>query len=250
MSTDTTSGFQQGVWIDQNSRLYSSNSGAGVSYFSVNEGGATYLDQNPTPGNAVEVIGDGYRYFAALQGSLRTYVNVNGVHTLLSSYNNAGSNFDVTDDGEYLYLPIRGNGFVVLSHPGHTAKISVPTGPDGTIATYTTHAMTSSALGLGVTAPNDFALGPGGFDRIDRALARAGKYMAEIGNNIRDIESRINFIQAQLDATTEGLGGLVDADIAKTQAKLVAHQLQQSLTIDGIRNAGNRHNTAIMTLYG
>lgn len=210
--------------------------------FALNEVGSLSLSNT-----VFNINGDGRDIYMADGGAVRCYQLING-NFVLQATSNGTAPRDITPDGDLLYVA-RATNIDVLRRTSSTAQVSIEIDPQGTSKTFTTHAMTTVGLGLGLSAPGDIGLSAATLDKVDDAMARAGQYMAEIGNNIKDIDNSIQSIQAIADATTEGLGGLVDADIAKVQAELVGDQLRQNLSISSLNEVTERNNHTLRTLF-
>jgi len=76
-----------------------------------------------------------------------------------------------------------------------------------------------------------------------------GQALGSLGANARDIEFLSTFTKTLSDAVTEGLGALVDADLAKESAKLQALQVKQQLGIQALSIANARPQT-LLALFG
>jgi len=72
--------------------------------------------------------------------------------------------------------------------------------------------------------------------------------LSGISGNLRSIESQSNFTRSIADATENGLGALVDADLAKASSKLQALQAQQQLATQAITIA-NQAPTVLLSLF-
>ena len=76
-----------------------------------------------------------------------------------------------------------------------------------------------------------------------------GQALGSLGANSKDIEFLATFTKTLADAVTEGLGALVDADLAKESAKLQALQVKQQLGIQALSIA-NARPQSILALFG
>lgn len=85
---------------------------------------------------------------------------------------------------------------------------------------------TAAAATTSLTALNTFETA------VNTALGR-------IGADMRSFDSQDNLIQSIIDATEEGLGAIVDADLPRESARLQALQVQQQLAVQslGIANS-------------
>lgn len=80
---------------------------------------------------------------------------------------------------------------------------------------------------------------------FNREIALA---LGKQGADNRSIELQINFNSAVSDATEEGLGGLVDADLARESARLQALQTKQQLSIQTLSIA-NQAPSVLLGLF-
>jgi len=109
--------------------------------------------------------------------------------------------------------------------------------------TFTIEAVDGETLKLSTTAPVDAAeaqtmIASGGdFDDIDALISTQ---LNEFGASMQYVENQIVYNSKKVDAMNEGLGALVDADLAKESSKLQALQTRQQLGIQtlGIANQG------------
>jgi flagellin len=127
-----------------------------------------------------------------------------------------------------------------------TQDIKVIASPNGTTITlrqqgtsvtdFTTFAAAvSSSAGLGATSAAGQLSVTGSFNTYFNSIASS---LGQLGADLRRVEQQVTFNQAISDATTEGLGSLVDADLAKESARLQSLQTKQQLSIQtlGIAN--------------
>ena len=109
--------------------------------------------------------------------------------------------------------------------------------------TFTIEAGDGETLKLSTTAPVDAAdaqgmiQAAGDFDDIDGLISTA---LNEFGASMQYVENQITYNSKKVDAMNDGLGALVDADLAKESSKLQALQTRQQLGIQtlGIANQG------------
>lgn len=86
-----------------------------------------------------------------------------------------------------------------------------------------------------------------GDDFLD-ALSNIGLAMGQLGADSRTLESQINFVSLLSDATEEGLGAIVDADLAKESARLQSLQVKQQLATQTLSIA-NASPQALLGLF-
>ena len=75
-----------------------------------------------------------------------------------------------------------------------------------------------------------------------------GKALGQLGADNRSIDLQVDFVDAISDATEEGLGNLVDADLARESAKLQSLQTKQQLSIQALAIA-NQQPTNLLALF-
>ncbi len=85
----------------------------------------------------------------------------------------------------------------------------------------------------------------GAFTALENAVNSA---LGQLGADNRGVELQQNFISGSIDALTNGLGALVDADLAKDSSRLEALQAQQQLAIQAISIANDAPN-ALLSLF-
>lgn len=83
---------------------------------------------------------------------------------------------------------------------------------------------------------------------VVEALDTVGNALAGLAASARYIESQISFNESVSDATEEGLGNIVDADLARGAAEVTALQVQQQLSIQTLGIANQRPN-ALLSLF-
>jgi flagellin len=110
--------------------------------------------------------------------------------------------------------------------------------------TFTIQAVDGTTLKLNSTVPVDAAAavarlapGTGDFDVKDAAISTA---LNKFGAQMQFVDNQITYNSKKIDAMNDGLGALVDADLAKESSKLQALQTRQQLGIQtlGIANQG------------
>lgn len=84
-------------------------------------------------------------------------------------------------------------------------------------------AITTATTAAGVAA----ALSASG--ALTTAETNIGNAMAQMGSDTKSLENQISYVGVLSDATEEGIGAIVDADLAKESAKLQALQIRQQL---------------------
>ncbi|MDB5478904.1 MAG: flagellin [Alphaproteobacteria bacterium] len=75
-----------------------------------------------------------------------------------------------------------------------------------------------------------------------------GTALARVGANSRSVENQDAFIKVLSDTVTDGIGAIVDADLAKESAKLQALQIRQQLGTQTLSIA-NQSPSALLSLF-
>lgn len=84
---------------------------------------------------------------------------------------------------------------------------------------------------------------------VDAQITNVGQALGSLGANSKDVEFLSTFSQTLQDALVEGLGSLVDADLAKESAKLQALQVKQQLGVQSLSIA-NQRPQVLLSLFG
>ena len=64
--------------------------------------------------------------------------------------------------------------------------------------------------------------------------------LGSLGKEVRALNLQTQFLEEIRDATTEGLGNIVDADLARESARLTSLQVQQQLSTQALGIANQR----------
>lgn len=80
------------------------------------------------------------------------------------------------------------------------------------------------------------------FEQEEERVATA---LGSLGANLRALDFQVTQLQATLDATEEGLGNIVDADMARASAELNAAQVRQQLSVQTLGIANNAPQIAL-----
>ncbi|WP_291295120.1 flagellin [Elioraea sp.] len=83
---------------------------------------------------------------------------------------------------------------------------------------------------------------------VDAAIDTMGVSLATLGASIRQLESLAEFNKQLTDSVKEGLGALVDADLAEESAKLTSLQTKQQLAVQSLSIA-NQQGQSLLSLF-
>lgn len=142
---------------------------------------------------------------------------------------------DFIDDATY-------NGRTLLSLAGPAGGDITGIRNEGG-GTFTVTAVDGATLKLATVPPANAAaaqamiVAGGAFATTDVAISTA---LNEFGSSMQYVDNQITYNSKKIDAMNDGLGALVDADLAKESSKLQALQTRQQLGIQtlGIANQG------------
>jgi flagellin len=83
---------------------------------------------------------------------------------------------------------------------------------------------------------------------VDAAITTVNRIVAELGARLSQIEGQQEFTKQLTDSLKEGLGALVDADLAEESARLTSLQTKQQLAIQSLAIA-NQQGQALLGLF-
>ena len=84
---------------------------------------------------------------------------------------------------------------------------------------------------------------------IQTSLDNVNQALANLGSDLKKMEAHRTFVGKLTDSLTEGVGNLVDADLAKESARLQALQVKQQLGVQALSIA-NSEPQIILNLFG
>ena len=80
------------------------------------------------------------------------------------------------------------------------------------------------------------------------ASASINTVLGNLGADTRTLTFQDDFVSKLVDATSEGLGSIVDADLAKESSRLQALQVQQQLSVTTL-NIANGNSRNLINLF-
>jgi flagellin len=83
---------------------------------------------------------------------------------------------------------------------------------------------------------------------VDAAIGTVGTALANLGSNLRQVEGLQSFTKQLTDSVKEGLGALVDADLAEESARLTSLQTKQQLATQSLSIA-NQQSQSLLSLF-
>ncbi len=88
----------------------------------------------------------------------------------------------------------------------------------------------------------------GAIARVDGAITTSGSILARIGASVQQVEGLRDFSVQLRDSLREGLGALVDADLAEESARLTSLQTRQQLATQSLSIA-NQQSQTLLSLF-
>ena len=115
---------------------------------------------------------------------------------------------------------------------------------DGSVINVSAQTLDTSSLGIASSVINTSSGAAVALTAIDSAVTLVSNKLAALGSSSKRIEIQADFTGKLVDILKEGLGNLVDADLAEESANLQAFQIKQQLGVQSlsIANAGAGHN--------
>ena len=106
-----------------------------------------------------------------------------------------------------------------------------------------------SIVSIATTATIDTVTDAGNsLTAVENSLTAVNSALARLGTGAKTLEIQSTFTTKVSDAVTEGIGNLVDADLARESAKLQALQVKQQLGIQALSIA-NQSPTSVLALF-
>jgi flagellin len=136
-----------------------------------------------------------------------------------------------------LFTAMRGAGFTVTNNEDGSftaASSGVMSSPTTTFTN-----LTAGTVGTAASAA---------FDSVESAINTVKAAVASLGTASNSLDASAKFVSSLTDALTEGVGNLVDADMAEESANLQALQTRQQLGIQALSIA-NSAPSAVLSLF-
>ena len=107
-------------------------------------------------------------------------------------------------------------------------------------------AVTTTVTGAG--APAQITGAQGAIAVVEGAIDLMGTRLGNLGANLRQVEGLSDFTKQLNDSVKEGLGALVDADLAEESARLTSLQTKQQLAVQSLSIA-NQQSQSLLSLF-
>jgi flagellin len=223
-----------------------------------------------TAGTAAKLTGIGVMpgiaaassFTVALDGGTATTVNIaagDGAAAIATKINNTlGKNVATVNNSGFLELTSTtygtGSAVAVVGVSGDTAAGTVNAelfggAPTATAAVAATGGSTIASFEVTgnetfTASTNYTAL----LKQLDDSIANVSKAVGRLGSGSKTMESTFNFVSKLQDTLQQGIGALVDADLAKESARLQALQTKQQLGVQALSIA-NQSTGILLGLF-
>ena len=139
------------------------------------------------------------------------------------------------------------NGRNLLS--ASSTSLNVIGNVDGTTLTIRSNSSFSlKSTDLGAQALTSTNAAQKALSSLFQATAAINQVLGNLGADTRTLNFQETFISKLVDATSEGLGSIVDADLAKESSRLTALQVQQQLSVQTL-NIANQKPQGLLSLF-
>ena len=136
------------------------------------------------------------------------------------------------------------NGRNLLS--AASTSINVIGNVDGTTLTIRSNSsFAQTSINLGAQQISSTVAAQKALSALFLAAAQISTVLGNLGADTRTLNFQDDFVSKLVDATNEGLGAIVDADLAKESSRLQALQVQQQLSISTLSIANSNPRTLV-----
>jgi len=133
------------------------------------------------------------------------------------------------------------NGINLLDTGSVSSDINTLSNLNGGTLTLSAQDLRTQVLSLAGATIADAAAAQGAIEaQFSNLQSVVNTALGSLGAEVRALELQTSFLEQISDATEEGLGNIVDADLARESARLTALQVQQQLSIQTLGIANQR----------
>ena len=126
--------------------------------------------------------------------------------------------------------------------------LSVLSTADGSTITVSAQVMDTATLAISASDLTTSASAQTALTAIDSAIISVSDKLAALGSSAKRIEVQANFTAQLVDILKEGVGNLVDANLAEESARLQALQIKQQLGVQALSIA-NASPQSVLALF-
>jgi len=133
------------------------------------------------------------------------------------------------------------NGVNLLDTGAVSTDVNTLSNLNGGTLTLSAQDLRTQVLSLAGATIDDAAAAQGAItEQFANLQSVVNTALGSLGAEVRALELQTSFLEQISDATEEGLGNIVDADLARESARLTALQVQQQLSIQTLGIANQR----------
>jgi flagellin len=136
-----------------------------------------------------------------------------------------------------------GSNIAALANAAGTSKITIDAQSLGLGSANLTGILSTSSIGS-TTASTAQAM----ITTVNTAIGKVSTALAKMGTGSKALDLHLSFIMKLQDTLDNGVGNLVDADLAKESAKLQSLQTRQQLGVQALSIA-NQSTSALLGLF-
>ena len=129
---------------------------------------------------------------------------------------------------------------------GSVSSIAVLANDEGSTITVSAQLFTLTGLSISAATLSTVTNATAARSAVDAAISTANASLAALGTDAKSLEIHKDFVGQLQDTLTQGVGNLVDADLAKESARLQSLQIKQQLGVQALSIA----NQAPQTILG
>ena len=119
------------------------------------------------------------------------------------------------------------------------SNLDVLSSVDGSVINVSAQKLDTTTLGINTASLSTSSAASSALTAIETAIDLAADKLAALGSSAKGIEIQSQFTTSLINVVEEGIGNLVDADLAEESAKLQALQVQQQLSVQALAIANS-----------
>jgi len=119
------------------------------------------------------------------------------------------------------------------------STLDVLSSVDGSVISVSAQSLDTTTLGINTASLATSSSAANALSAIETAIDLAADKLAALGSSATGIEIQSQFTTSLINVVEEGIGNLVDADLAEESAQLQALQVQQQLAVQSLAIANS-----------
>jgi len=131
-----------------------------------------------------------------------------------------------------------------------STSLTVLSTVDGSVISVSASTLDTTSLGINTITVIGSSGASAALTAINTAITQASARLASLGSSSRAVQLQNEFVSKFIDILTEGIGTLIDADLAKEAAKLQSLQIKQQLGTQALSIANANPQTLLNLFRG